>query len=502
MARFKESDLDIRYLRNYTEGCLVNIERETRHHLYYEMLRPHIVRDKDMQNKADMLYEPDEYPYKLCHKNTNKNLQNKKIFPDIQNNNNKNKKAMAKTPDIMETLEKELDNKTPLNNSSHTFKRINKSQRFKKVYDAFGEGYAYNRYRMTESSDVIEQVPMIKLYMATHIGFDYIQYRVTNDTIGPRIEFKFYLYNSKDDEYNKEIIVSVDHGILTGHDGKTLLVDNDLPRYDTLELFDLIEDHPRSRSDTSSNSDSSLKMRISNGKISKPYLFSLLIKALLLLVNIAQIDLQRANINSLVATIRGGCLYRLEISPEVEIDKLDLNLNDVSKRTDRETNYIDFHQLRKTGKTTNPDVLHNMWIAENILDALSMFKTNEDAFKTKITKRKPTLSGLNAQNKYSRYHHNQKRVPVPYSAYSIMFKNLFESDTLIGVTAGNTFLYVVQELEVDDTGDLIFHFLNPIRGNLIKVDIYTLLSGMKRLGLILDAETVQQLKNLSIKNEK
>ena len=141
-----------------------------------------------------------------------------------------------------------------------------------------------------------------------------------------------------------------------------------------------------------------------------------------------------------------------------------------------------------------------MWVAENILDALSMFKSKEEALKTnknKMTNRKPTLSGLNAQNKLSKSHRNMKRVPIPYSAYSIMFKNLFESNTLIGITAGNTFLYVVQELEVDDTGDLIFHFLNPVRGNLIKVGIHTLLSGMKRLGLILDADTMRQLRGVT-----
>jgi hypothetical protein len=438
-----ESGLDIEYLRNYIQGLAMIIEPDIRHNLIFEEIEPHLTNG--------IYYEPEYYPYLLVHKNTNRPLKIRKVYPPVINQEN---------TDYRSNFKKNLSR--------------SKFTRFRKIYDIFGDELAQIRYRMTEAFDVIEQLPMIKLIMMAHMSFDYIEYRITSveeDEYDPRVEFRFWFYDPSEDLYSKEVIISVDHGVLFGHDNRPIIADSTDPSYHTIGMFESIVDtHDAKR-------DNDLKLVSKNNKLNKIHLFHLLIKALILVTNLLDIDLQRANLNSYIAAIRGGRLYRLEIDPSIDIDKVDLNLKDVKSRGDE------------------LDIIHSIWVADNILDTLSTIKNN--GIQKKLTKRKPTLSSLSEMNRSIRSEKIcQKRIPVPYSPYSIMIKNLFESDSLLGITAGNTFLYIVDSLEVDNSGDLQILFLNPIRGNTIRVSIRTVLSGMRRMGLILDRDVLRAISNI------
>ena len=326
---------------------------------------------------------------------------------------------------------------------------------------------------------------MIKLFMVAHMSFDYLEYRLIideEDEFDPRIEFRFWFLDEDTDTYSKEVIVSLDHAVLFDLNNMPIIGDSTAPQYSEsmCDMFGL-------KADTDTGDVRELDLITKNNKVTKTHLFHLLIKALILISNMLDIDLQKANINSYIGAIRGGKIYRLEPRENFDPKYLELNLHDVMLE----------HKKGYTNRK-DPELAHSMWVADNLLEVLTSIKNSTDTnLAKKLLKRKPTIAGLAEQNRLACLEQMcQKRIPIPYSPYAIMVKNLFESDVLLGITAGNTFLYILDSLEVDDTGDLRIHFLNPIRGNNISVDLYTILSGLKRMGLILDRSTLHQLSTM------
>ena len=367
---------EIEYLHSYLQGVSMSIEPDVRHNIYFSLIEPYLT--------DNVFTEPKNYPYTLTHKNSNRPLTIKKMNV---------------------SLDKRYQ---------ETFERLPKSDfiRFRKTIDGFGEELTQIRYKFTESADVIEQLPMIKLWMIAHMSIDYLEYRMKGD----RIEFMFWFLDQKIESYSKEVIVSIDHSILADKLNNPLIIkaDNDL-NADTITIFQL------------------------------------LIKALLLITNVLDIDLHKANINSYIAAIRGGKLYRLEPNSQFNLNNLD-NID-------------------------NPGVL---------------IKVTENNKKPTTLSKK--ITNLAEQNR--KMNKLIKKISTPRSLSSVIIKNLFESDVLLGITSGNTFLYTIDSLEVLDKGELHVRYMNPMRGNTIAVDSYTILSNLKRIGVILDKQVLEQIHSL------
>ena len=376
---------EIEYLHSYLQGVSMSIEPDVRHNIYFSLIEPYLT--------DNVFTEPKNYPYTLTHKNSNRPLTIKKMNV---------------------SLDKRYQ---------ETFERLSKSDfiRFRKTIDGFGEELTQIRYKFTESADVIEQLPMIKLWMIAHMSIDYLEYRIRGD----RIEFRFWFLDQKIESYSKEVIVSIDHSILADKLNNPLIIkaDNELNTNTTM-------------------------------------IFQLLIKALLLITNVLDIDLHKANINSYIAAIRGGKLYRLEPNSQFNLDNLD-NLDNLNNLDNRD----------------NPGVL---------------IKVTENNKKPTTLSKK--ITNLAEQNR--KMNKSIKKISVPRSLASVMIKNLFESDVLLGITSGNTFLYTIDSLEVLDKGELQVKYMNPMRGNTITVDSYTILSNLKRIGVILDRHVLEQINSL------
>lgn len=432
----QDNSQDIEYLKHYIQGSDVCIKPDERHNLHFNAIQPHLFRG--------VLYEPEYYPYRILHKNTDVPLKIEKIYPPVHYDDKKE--------------------------YCSEFKKVSKTRLFRhrKIIDSLEEELSYVRYKQTESSDSIEQLPMIKLFMIAFMAFDHVEYRVTadeEDEFDPRVEFRFWFYDEIERSYSKEVMVSVDHGILCDRHRVPLIITTDHP------TSDLINE------DTPIKLDVLERFEIQSNHFDRVHILHLLVKALLFISNILKINLQRANINSYIATIRGGRIYRLEPKDKtIDVLNLQLSLDDVKDR--------------------DPETIHSMWIADNILDVLTGI---QNPFKQKLARRTPTLAGLAEQNRVLRIdQYNQKRIAIPFSPYGIMIKNLYESDTLLGITAANTFLYIVDSLEVNDKAALNINFLNPIRGNAIPVDLFTILSCFKRIGLILDRTILHQISGVTI----
>ena len=125
------------------------------------------------------------------------------------------------------------------------------------------------------SSDIIEQVPMIKIYMIVCSIYNTIKFKPVTDA--ETVEFEFYFFNKNTDSYDTPVFVSVDRSVLIGIDNKPIIV----------EVAD------RHRPDL---------------------LFNLLIKTILFLINKFSIDIEHANINSFIAAARGGRIYTIKLN--------------------------------------------------------------------------------------------------------------------------------------------------------------------------------------------
>lgn len=234
----------------------------------------------------------------------------------------------------------------------------------------------YKMPSTSDSIDFIEQIPMIKLFMITYSVCKHINFKIDlTDRKDPRVLFKFFFYDKKTSTYNKVVHVSVNDKVLVGSDSLPILA--------------------------------SIK---SKNEIKKDMtIFHLLIKTFLFLINIFEIDIEKANINSFIASARGGRIYTLG----------------------------------------NP-------------------------------------------NNYSE---------VDPEDFYIMMMNLLESNMLVGITPGNTFLYILKSIIKDDEdndedNDLdkyVFNFLNPVRGNMISVRVEELMIGMKRACIILDRTVLSEI---------
>jgi hypothetical protein len=230
----------------------------------------------------------------------------------------------------------------------------------------------YKMPSTSESIDFIEQIPMIKLFMITYSVCKHINFKIDlTDRKDPRILFKFFFYDKKTATYNKVVYVSINDKVLVGSDSLPILA--------------------------------SIK---SKNEIKKDMtIFYLLIKTFLFMINIFGIDIEKSNINSFIASARGGRIYTLG----------------------------------------NPN--------------------------------------------------NYNYAELDPEDFYIMMVNLLESNMLVGVTPGNTFLYILKSIIKDDNDvdKYVFNFLNPIRGNTISVCADELMIGMKRACIILDRTVLSEI---------
>lgn len=129
------------------------------------------------------------------------------------------------------------------------------------------------------SSDIIEQVPMIKIYMIVYSIYNKIKFKPVTDAANA-IEFEFYFFNKNTDSYDTPVFVSVDRGVLVGIDDKPIIA----------EVAEVADQH---RPDL---------------------LFNLLIKTIIFLINKFDINIEQANINSFIAAARGGRIYTIKLN--------------------------------------------------------------------------------------------------------------------------------------------------------------------------------------------
>lgn len=496
----QERTHEIKYIQKLCNGIQVNIDKDMRHNLYYEMIKPFMSNNR--------LMESENFAYNLKHKNSKREMSIHKIYPRQKTsdpinriNNAQTDIKSVKSVDILDALNHELNDELgeeedgdiiTANKFRHTKKMPIRYQMIRSENpdpEKLPESLQYARYKMTmESVDCIEQVAMIKLYMILLLTIDYVRYRVvyhkSDDTglMESRVEFKFYFYDRESDAYDKQVVVSVDSGILVGSDKLPIIV--------------------KTTNDT--------ELDLSN-LTDREMLIHLYLKALLLVINTVEIDLERANVNSFVGAVRGGKLYRVSID-DIDPDSLDLSLLDVMRRKERDNMYnvynvynaynaYNAYQNNRYVSLDELDQEHNMrdldmnahqnlWVTDNILEALAMFSPEHRA--------KRRSNELIMDNRLCK-RANRKRVLTPFSNYSAMIKNMYESDCLIGVMGGNTFLYMICDIAVPPTtGDLIVSFVNPLRGNAIEVDMHTLLTGMQRIGLVLDKNLLPKIYSSTI----
>ena len=446
-------------------GLQVDIDKDTRHNLYYGMIRSFL--------ENGVLKESENFEYGLKHKNTNTSMTiTKKYIMDRSADplaSGSHVIAQNDVDDVDDTSNADVldDDIGTVAKKLHTSEvkdpQFTKTKNVPIRYHTIttdeieeNEIVQYARYKMTnESSDCIEQVPMIKLYMILLLTIDYVRYRVvyrksedTND-MEARVEFKFWFYDRETDKYDKKVIISVDNSILVGRDGLPIIV-----RTQTKEPQELTE---------------------------RDMLIHLYMKALILLVKTIEIDLERANVNSFVGAARGGRLYKVSLDSSVDIDTVDLSLRDVAKRKAKENQHRTRNNSLENGFADIDNAI--IW-TDNIFEALAMFnpeykyKRTRDDYANKLSQRA-----------------NRKKASTPYSNYSRMIKNMYDSDCLIGVMGGNTFLYMVHDIRVPiSTSDLIISFVNPLRGNPIDVNIQSVLSGIQRMGLVLDSQLLSQIR--------
>lgn len=224
---------------------IISVTRDTKHHLRCDLLDAILggsvkstrsnrsVKPRRSNNNKPIRLKESDHVYTLYHKNTQRPLIMRKVC----------------TPDISE-LELERSDISKL-------------------------GMRYKASPASVSSDIIEQVPMIKIYMIVCSIYNTIKFKPVTDA--ETVEFEFYFFNKNTDSYDTPVFVSVDRSVLVGIDDKPIIVE--------------VEDRHR-----------------------PDLLFNLLIKTIVFLINKFGIDIEHANINSFIAAARGGRIYTIKLN--------------------------------------------------------------------------------------------------------------------------------------------------------------------------------------------
>lgn len=241
------------------------------------------------------------------------------------------------------------------------------------------------------------QIPMIKLFMAVHMSRKHVKYCRLNDGA---IKFTFKMFDAESESYSEVVELCVDNRILVDSQGLPVVIE------------------------------------------SNSMLDHLLLKAFIKLSNIMKINIKDINVNSLVAMCRGGYLYKINLSKNVDVSSLDFTIDDLLDNTNQD-------MIQKINQCS--------WVSDNIIRAIS----GEDT--------------------------------VPYNCYAEMIHNLHKQGTLLGITIGNSFMYIIDRLVVGECGGLSIFFHNIFNCKEIEVSIQNVIHGMNQIGVITDK------KNFAIK---
>lgn len=166
---------------------------------------------------------------------------------------------------------------------------------------------------------------------------------------------------------------------------------------------------------------------------SESMLDHLILKAFIKLSNIMKINIKNINVNSLVGACRGGYLYKVNIDQNVNINSLDHTIDDL---------------LNNANKDMVQKINQCSWVSDNIIRAIS----GEDT--------------------------------EPYNCYADMIFNMHKKNMLLGITIGNSFMYIINNMKVGECGSLTLGFHNLFNCKDIDVSFQNVIHGMNQIGII------------------
>jgi hypothetical protein len=160
----------------------------------------------------------------------------------------------------------------------------------------------------------------------------------------------------------------------------------------------------------------------------------LILKAFIKLSKTMNIDINDINVNSLVGICRRGKLYKMNINENVKFSNMDHTIDDLLNDSNK-----DIYQKAK----------QCAWISDNIINII-----NGNDF-------------------------------IPYNECDKTIYKLFKNENLMGITIKNSFLYLIEDMKVNEYGRLKVCFRNIFQENTIDMNFDTFIDGIDKIGILL-----------------
>ena len=167
---------------------------------------------------------------------------------------------------------------------------------------------------------------------------------------------------------------------------------------------------------------------------SESLLDHLLLKAFIKLSNIMKINPKSCNVNSLVGICKGGKLFKLSINKDVDVNSLIYTVDSL---------------LNDEEDTLDDKMKQCTWLHDNIF-----------------------------RSAYGQSLH-------AYNEYSLSIQRLYEADALIGMTMGDSFIYIINNVIVEQNGGMYVIFSNIFGGKKIRISIETIMNCVNQIGVII-----------------